>query len=235
MGGIRRRLVRTFLLAALPAAVLRAQDAAPPAAPANQAAVTATPVNAGGTIRGTVKAGTVPLPGVAITATNTLTGKKYATTTDVDGTYAMTIPRTGRYVVKAELAAFASATSEVRITAEAAAQTAPFTLELASRAAQAAAAGTRVAAGIATALARGTQSLNITGDSGLSDASTGGAAATPSLSGLGGDTSGAGTDSVAISGPGRADQRPGQPERRPDPRSRHPGPRRRTPPGWGRG
>ena len=62
----------------------------------------------GGTITGTVKAGAVPLPGVSVTATNTLTGKKYATTTDINGSFAMAIPRNGRYVVKAELAAFAT-------------------------------------------------------------------------------------------------------------------------------
>ena len=55
------------------------------------------------------------MPGVGITATNTLTGKKYATTTDVTGAFAMAIPRNGRYVVKAELAAFASDTKEVLI------------------------------------------------------------------------------------------------------------------------
>ena len=45
-------------------------------ASAGSAVVTAPAVAAGGTIRGTVKAGAVPLPGVAVTATNTLTGKK---------------------------------------------------------------------------------------------------------------------------------------------------------------
>ena len=177
--------------------------APPPTAvdtPQEPAAAQAAVANAGGTIHGTVKANNVPLPGVAISATNTLTGKKYATTTDLDGTYAMTIPRTGRYVVRAELAAFAPMTNEVRITAEAANQTAEFGLQLASRAAQAEAASGNAAAGLATALARGTQSLSISGEGGLSDASAGGAAATPSLNGLGGDTSGAGTDSVAING-----------------------------------
>ena len=73
---------------------------------------------AGGVIRGTVKSGTVPLPGVGVTATNTLTGKKYATTTDVTGAFAMAVPRNGRYVVKAELAAFASVTQEALINAQ---------------------------------------------------------------------------------------------------------------------
>ena len=188
-----------LVAACLLGGVAYAQDSAPPA-PAPAATAT---VAAGGTIHGTVKANGVPLPGVAITATNTLTGKKYATTTDLDGSYAMSIPGTGRYVVKAELAAFASATNEVKITAEAGSQTAEFTLQLASRVAQAEAASdartSGLAAGLATALARGTQSLSISGEGGLSDASVGGAAAVPSL-GLGADTSGAGSDSVAVSG-----------------------------------
>ncbi len=156
----------------------------------------------GGTIRGTVKAGNVPLPGVAITATNTLTGKKYATTTDVDGNYAMTIPNTGRYVVRAELAAFSSATNEVRLTADAANQASVFTLQLASRAAQAQ--GGQQRAGVAAQAQRGVQALNITGDADLADASTGGGAtgaALPSLGGLGGEEgAAAATDSVAVSG-----------------------------------
>ena len=55
-----------------------------PAAPVAPAATAPTVAAApqGGSIKGTVNASGVPLPGVAVTATNTLTGKKYATTTD---------------------------------------------------------------------------------------------------------------------------------------------------------
>jgi hypothetical protein len=140
-----------------------------------------------------------------VTATNTLTGKKYATTTDVNGTFAMAIPRNGRYVVKAELAAFASMTKEVLINAAGEnggkpTQVAEFGMELASRAqaqeAQQAAATTR--AGIA----RGLQALNVTGD-GLeaADASAGAenpGAQLPSLAGVEGDA--AGQDSVTVNG-----------------------------------
>src|SRR5665213_3535339 len=80
-----------------------AQTPAPVEAPPAPAAVAApAPAAAqalaspqGGMIHGTVVAGTagkpggIPLPGVAITATNSLTGKKYNTTTDVSGQYAM--------------------------------------------------------------------------------------------------------------------------------------------------
>src|SRR5580704_1230976 len=75
-----------------------------PAAPAANAG------SAGGLVHGTVKAGNVPLPGVSVVATNTLTGQRYATITDVNGNYSMTIPANGRYVLKTELAAFAPET-----------------------------------------------------------------------------------------------------------------------------
>jgi trimeric autotransporter adhesin len=183
-----------------------AQDTTP-VAPAPAAA---TPAEVqGGTIRGTVMAGPadpksmgVPLPGVAITATNTLTGKKYTTSTDVDGTYALAIPRNGRYVVRAELAAFAATTQEVLLNAAAHAGTAVFHMELASRvAARDAAAGADSTAGVnAQTLSRGLQSLGISagGDAQTSDATVGGSgsgAALPSIAG-GSDL----TDSVSVSG-----------------------------------
>ncbi len=174
-------------------------NAAPAQAPGPAASVMA----AGGTIHGTVKAGIIPLPGVAITATNTLTGKKYATTTDIDGTYAMDIPKTGRYVVRAEFAAFAPVTDEVRITAEAANQVAEFKLELASRVAQAQVAATQ----LTRTLAGGQRSiitLDMQGDlTGVEAATAGGAGAAagvPSLAGIAGSDAGASADSVTVSG-----------------------------------
>lgn len=199
MSALLRRGCSAILLAAAAATSVFVSHA--------QEAIAAAAVAAGGTVRGSVKAGAIPLPGVAVTATNTLTGKKYATATDVEGNFSMTIPNLGRYVVRAELAAFAPVTTEIRLTAEAAAGTASFSLELLSRAAAAEAATARSSnaglAGLATALGRGTQSLSISGVAeGLTDASTGSgnaAAAMPSLGGgLGGDS--AATDSVAISG-----------------------------------
>ncbi|WP_260703892.1 TonB-dependent receptor [Edaphobacter flagellatus] len=175
--------------------------------PASDTPSQPTPAQAatGGTIRGTVKAGMVPLPGVSITATNTLTGKKYATTTDAAGTYAMAIPRNGRYVVKTELAAFASETQEVLINAAGEnngkrEQVADFTMQLASRVEQQQQRTTSTT--LAGAVSRGMQSLNVTGGaSDLADASAGtgnAGAQMPSLAGLGNDSTA--TDSVAVSG-----------------------------------
>src|ERR1700678_424869 len=84
-----------------PPAAGQAPAPTPPAADQQPAAPEAPGVAAtsseasGGRISGTVKAGAVPLPGVGVTATNSLTGKKYATTTDVNGAFAMTGPRNG--------------------------------------------------------------------------------------------------------------------------------------------
>ncbi len=158
----------------------------------------------GGTIKGTVKAGAVPLPGVSVTATNTLTGKKYATTTDITGAFEMAIPRNGRYVVKAELAAFATETKEVLLEGGKPAQVAEFGMQLASRVAreEAQQAGTAAAGRSGLGQSSGTQALSVTGDSDLADASAGtgvAGAQMPTLSGLGnGDD--AASDSVAVSG-----------------------------------
>ncbi len=177
---------------------------AAPDAPAVQAA--AASEASGGTITGTVKAGVVPLPGVAVTASNTLTGKKYATTTDVNGAFAMAIPRNGRYVVRAELAAFGTETKEVLINAAGAnggkpVQVAEFGLQLASRVQQQEA---RQTAATSAGITRGIQALSVTGEGGLeaADASAGGGnagAQLPSLAGIA-NSDAAGADSVTVSG-----------------------------------
>ena len=43
----------------------------------------------GGKLHGVVKSGNIPLPGVTVTAQNTLTGKRYSTTTDITGAWPM--------------------------------------------------------------------------------------------------------------------------------------------------
>jgi hypothetical protein len=162
-------------------------------------------------IAGTVgKPGGIPLPGVAVTATNTLTGKKYAAATAIDGTYAMTIPRNGRYVVRAELAGFAPVTQEIVLNGSDAAagatlaKTSDFGLQLASRVA--AAEAKEAAAASTNALGRGTQSLSLTaGDADVTNASAATASsdvAIPSLSNLGqgADAASQSSESIAVNG-----------------------------------
>src|SRR5882724_11088252 len=86
-----------------------------------------------GSIHGLVKSGNMPLPGVTVTATNTLTGQKVITWTDVDGNYFLDIPSNGRYVVRTQMAAFATATQELLINASNKDQKADLELILLSR------------------------------------------------------------------------------------------------------
>src|SRR5581483_8302397 len=87
----------------------------------------------GGKLHGIVKSGNVPLPGVAVTAQNTLTGKRYSTTTDITGAWSLTIPQNGRYVVRTQFAAFAQGAQEAVLNATSHEQTLDFALVLASR------------------------------------------------------------------------------------------------------
>ena len=152
------------------------------------------------------------MPGAAITATNTLTGRKYVTATDIDGAYAMAIPRNGRYVVRAELAGFAPVTQEVVISAVdttgAGAQgiaivvkPTDFNMELASRAAAQEAAQAANATRTAS-LGLGTQNLDLSAGAldttDASAASGNSGAAMPTLSNLG--ESADATESVAVTG-----------------------------------
>lgn len=84
-------------------------------------------------ISGTVKNGKTLLPGVTVTASNTLTGKKYSTVTSTNGTFAFTnLPR-GRYVLRMEFMGFAAQTQEVVLKPETAAGKVEVELVLASR------------------------------------------------------------------------------------------------------
>jgi trimeric autotransporter adhesin len=67
----------------------------------------------GGDIRGVVKSGGIPLPGVTISVTSTLTGLKAVTSSAEDGTFSLHVPENGRYVLRAEMPAFVAATREV--------------------------------------------------------------------------------------------------------------------------
>jgi hypothetical protein len=109
--------------------------------PQAQRALPSTPPNAtigiGGVVRGTIKSGNTPLPGVTVTATNTLTGKRYGTVTDIRGVFAMSIPKNGRYVIRVELPGFASQTKEVLLHGHGASHILDYTLTLLSRSTQA--------------------------------------------------------------------------------------------------
>src|SRR5580692_557507 len=115
-----------------------AQTAVPAPVSAEAAASQATtPSQAvtGGKLHGVAKSGNTPLPGVTVTAQNTLTGKRYSTTTDITGGWSLTIPQNGRYVIRTQFAAFVTGSQEALLNASNHEQTVNFDLMLASRAA----------------------------------------------------------------------------------------------------
>src|SRR5579859_3543232 len=135
----RRARVSAMLMGIVWGGVLvGAQAPAPPSTSSAPVASTAQPdiTVAGGKMHGVVKSGNVPLPGVAVTAQNTLTGKRFTTTSDIAGAWSMTIPQNGRYVIRTQFAAFAPGSQEALLNAASHDQVVNFDLQLASRAAQ---------------------------------------------------------------------------------------------------
>jgi hypothetical protein len=111
---VLRLLAPLVLLALLPIVVpgLLAKSAdqtqaQPPQQPPAQAGA-----NAPCSVAGMVAAGQARLPGVIVSVTPAAGGAVLTTSTGLDGRYHLTIPGPGRYVVKAELAAFAAVTKE---------------------------------------------------------------------------------------------------------------------------
>jgi hypothetical protein len=64
-------------------------------------------------IIGTARSGKTPLPGATVTASNTLTGKKYSAVTDAEGKYSFTGLVRGRYVLRIEFMGFSLFTQEL--------------------------------------------------------------------------------------------------------------------------
>jgi hypothetical protein len=165
--------------------------------------------HAGGDIRGSVKSGTVPLPGVTVSATNSLSGVKVIASTDISGQYLLHVPASGRYVVRAELSGFAVQTNEVRfplagIPSEATAKV-DFELILESRAENAEQQQHQRQASNGN---NSFQRLSVTaasGDFSPSDTGSTGGESNPALPipGLGDDTA---TESVSVSGASSAAQ-----------------------------
>ena len=154
---------------------------------------------AGGDISGVVKSGGQPLPGVVVTAANTLTGQKAATSTDVDGSYTLHVAANGRYVVRAQFTAFAPATQETMVNAANPAPKIDFELVLASRARQPGEEAPEQAAAAATMSRRGFQSLAVT--QGENGADSGGAdQIVPQGMPVPGLAPDAATESVAVAG-----------------------------------
>src|SRR3954466_7145189 len=174
------------------ASAVSAAQQPPAAAPAPSAPTTTTSASM---IVGAVKSGSAPLPGWACTPAKTLTGKRLVTTTRTDGTFRLTIPGRGRWVVRAELAAFALETKEIVFTPETlgTTQRADFELVLASRKQTDDTAIQQAANAIASG---GFQSLGLNGSGAADSSGETGIGSLPAAA-QGGD---AATESVSFSG-----------------------------------
>jgi trimeric autotransporter adhesin len=119
-----RRGVLTFLAVAFLLALrAQSQESAQPApnqgSTATSAQQNAAPsVSSSFEISGEARSGKTPLPGATVTASNTLTGKKYSALTGTDGKFTFSgVPR-GRYVVRIEFMGFAVFTKELVLNPE---------------------------------------------------------------------------------------------------------------------
>src|SRR6266700_6369106 len=186
-----------------------------------------------GTIQGVVKSGNTPIPAATVTATNTLTGQKVTTWTNVAGEYVIQVSAKGRYVVKAQMSAFATITGEAVINATTLTQRVDLEIVLLSRS-QDTAAGAQRAAN--TPGGRGFQSLSVLNGEGAGLATSGGSDTTSSLdTPLAGVSANIATTSVAVSGNATAMefQGPGFGDRRFDSNDGPPGGRGGGGPGGG--
>src|SRR5579884_2794978 len=68
-------------------------------------------------LRGVVKSGNMPIPGVTVTAINTATHQKTSTWTDVDGSYILPLPAAGTYFLRTQMTGFAPAMQRLQVTA----------------------------------------------------------------------------------------------------------------------
>ena len=103
------RIVHGLALTALMVARLPAHEPAP------QTQATPDPSYE---IDGTARSGKTPLPGAAITASNTLTGKKFSAVTGLDGKFSLNGMTRGRYVVRVEFMGFAVFAQELVLNPE---------------------------------------------------------------------------------------------------------------------
>ena len=152
------------------------------------------------TVQGMVKSGKTPVPGATVTAVNHGTGQKVAGWTQPDGTFRLTLPADGEYVVRAQMAAFATAVSHVTVSPSN--QNPRLDLEIVllsrSEAGQSNVEGRTGARGTAN---RGFQSLSVMqGEAGSDQGVNGGDSVAPSGMPVPGVPPTIATESVAVSG-----------------------------------
>jgi hypothetical protein len=108
---ILRGILIFVLVALLFALCLQAQEVSPSAPQAGPAPPSTPSLTY--EITGTARTGKTPLPGAAVSAANTITGKKYAAVTNTEGKFSFSGIVRGRYVLRIEFMGFALFTQEL--------------------------------------------------------------------------------------------------------------------------
>jgi hypothetical protein len=160
-------------------------------------------VGAVGSIQGIVKSGSTPIPAATVTASNTLTGKKITTWSNVAGQYTLQVDANGRYVVGAQMPAFAAITEETVISAATPTQRVDLEMVLLSRSetsGETGASGQQRPAAAAGGT-RGYQSLSVLNGEGAGLAASAGSDSTGALeTPLAGVSANIATTSVTVAG-----------------------------------
>ncbi|MGA7756021.1 MAG: TonB-dependent receptor [Candidatus Sulfotelmatobacter sp.] len=192
-GRMFRRLAVSFsLVLALSGAYAQVEPVQTPPSPQTTPATS-------GTILGIVKAGNMPIPGAAVSISSESSSQKISTWTDVDGSYAATVPSYGSYTVVVQMVAFANGTQHVVVDASHQSVPANFELTLLSRTHEATPQPRRPAG--QAAAQRGFQTLSALQNAGGQDASSNpiGDVVPSGMPVPGIDPNGA-TESIAVSG-----------------------------------
>ncbi len=148
-------------------------------------------------LTGVVKSGNAPIPGATVSATNPSTGQKVVGWTQLDGSYQLALPSDGEWVVRAQMAAFATAI--VRVTVSGATQNPRADLQILLLS-KAQAAGANTQARTAAAL-RGFQALSVMqGEGGAESGGNGTDSVAPAGMPIPGIPTTVATESVSVSG-----------------------------------
>ncbi len=152
------------------------------------------------TLQGVVKSGKIPVPGATVTAVNHSTGKKVVGWTRPDGSYKLSLPGDGEYVVQAQMAAFATARSRVTVGPSNQNPRADLELVLLSRS-ESAQGNAQARTGGNGAGNRGFQALSVfQGEGGADQGASGGDSVAPSGMPVPGVPPTVATESVAVTG-----------------------------------
>ena len=192
-GRMFRRLAVSFsLVLALSGAYAQVEPVQTPPSPQTTPATS-------GTILGIVKAGNMPIPGAAVSISSESSSQKISTWTDVDGSYAATVPSYGSYTVVVQMVAFANSTQHVVVDASHQSVPANFELTLLSRTHEATPQPRRPAG--QAAAQRGFQTLSALQNAGGQDASSNAISdVVPSGMPVPGIDPNSATESIAVSG-----------------------------------